>query len=59
MSEDPMMAKNAGQRAEERSGRWLKDGGYKGKCKDVYICSECGRWQTVRKGARKLIYMRY
>ena len=31
------------------TGRWLNDPDYKGESKDVFICSCCLHWQSVKK----------
>ena len=37
--------------------KWLRDSTYKGLSKDVYVCSACLHWQSVKKHAP--MYMRY
>ncbi len=39
---------------------WLKDTTYKGSSKEVFICSRCNHWQSVRKLQKdQKMYMRY
>ena len=39
---------------------WLRDDGYKGTSKEVYVCSLCGHWQSVKKvQPGQKMYMRY
>ena len=37
--------------------KWLRDASYTGVSKDIYICSACLHWQSVKK--HKPMYMRY
>ncbi len=43
----------------ERYGEWIKDGADGGKNKDVYICSVCGHYETVKKNGGGLKGMSY
>ena len=39
---------------------WLRDDSYKGTSKEVYVCSLCGHWQSVKKvQTDQKMYMRY
>ena len=41
-------------------GRWLKDETYTGESKDVFICSNCLHWQSVKKlKPDQVMYMKY
>lgn len=35
--------------AEQKHGRWIYNSQYTGKNKDMYICSECGNYYSLRK----------
>ena len=40
--------------------KWIRDVNYKGGNKDIFICSECLHWQSVRKMvADQVNYMNY
>ena len=42
------------------SARWMKDDTYVGKNKDMFICSECLHWQSVKKvEPDQVMYMKY
>ena len=42
------------------SGKWLHDSNYKGKTKNVFICSCCLHWQSVQKAkSEQKNYMKY
>ena len=42
------------------TGKWLKDGTYHGLSKEIYICSSCLHWQSVRRSKKEQIaYMKY
>ena len=42
-----------------RRGAWLRDESYRGKNKEIFRCSECGHWQSTKKGDKKIFYMNY
>lgn len=40
--------------------KWLRDDSYKGTSKEVYVCSSCGHWQSVKKVQNdQRMYMHY
>ena len=42
------------------TARWIHDDSYQGKDKDVYICSGCLHWQSVKKSkSDQIMYMKY
>lgn len=43
----------------ERYGQWVKDDAYKGKNKEIFRCSLCGHYETVKKNGRGLKSMSY
>lgn len=43
-----------------RTAKWIKDESYKGVSKDVFICSDCLHWQSVKKlRPERVTYMKY
>ena len=40
--------------------KWMRDNSYKGSSKDIFICSGCLRWQSVKKlKPDQMMYMKY
>lgn len=46
---------------KERFCEWVRDGTYEGKDKEIYVCSACNRYQTVKKSQKqsRLKYLRF
>lgn len=46
---------------KERIGVWVRDESYRGRAKELFRCSVCNHWQTVKRRdfAEKLRYMIY
>ena len=44
----------------KEKARWRISTSYTGKNKDIYTCSLCGHWQSVKKArSDQVMYMRY
>lgn len=38
---------------------WIRDETYTGNNKEIYRCSHCDHWQSVKKQKDQIMYMRY
>ena len=44
---------------KERYSEWVKDTTYEGRVKDVYRCKSCDHYEAVKKGDKKIKYLRF
>lgn len=50
----------SGKYRKERIGEWREDKSFTSESKIVYVCSECGHWQSVkRRNAEQICYMNF
>ena len=43
----------------KEKARWKISSSYQGKNKDIYTCSRCGHWQSVKKSSDQVMYMKF